>query len=69
MESIKIRLLEYNESSSSENSFDNIEEAFKAIDQKQINWLNVDGINNTEVVQKIGKQFNISTLALKTILI
>lgn len=68
MESVKIRLFKYAENDLSEKEFDTIEGAFSAIDEKQINWLNIDGIHNTEVIQKIGKHFNISALALENIL-
>lgn len=68
MESTKIRLFKYSENDTLENEFDTIEKALEAINNKQINWLNIDGIHNTEVVQKIGFHFNISPLALENIL-
>lgn len=68
MESTKIRLFKYSENKTSENEFNSIEKALKAIDNSQINWLNIDGIHNTDIVQKIGKHFNISPLALENIL-
>ncbi len=67
MESVKIRLFKYNENNTSEVSFESIEEAFSAIDRTQMNWLNIDGIHNIDVIKKIGKQFNISNLALENI--
>jgi len=54
MESTRIRLLQYSENETSENEFDSIDNALKAFDDKQINWLNIDGIHNTDVIQKIG---------------
>ena len=68
MESTKIRLFQYSENETSENEFDSIDKALKAFDDKQINWLNIDGIHNTEVIRKIGKQLNISPLALENVL-
>lgn len=68
MESLKIRLFKYSGNDTSENEYDSIEEALKATDQKQINWLNIDGLHRTEVIQKIGQHFCISPLALENIL-
>lgn len=68
MESTKIRLFKYSEEDASEEEFDTIENAVNAMDNKQINWLNIDGLHNTEVIQHIGKNFNISPLALENVL-
>jgi magnesium transporter len=68
MDSTKIRLFKYSEEEFSEKEFGDIEKALNAIDNKQINWLNIDGLHNTEVIQKIGKHFDISPLALENIL-
>ncbi|MDX5584293.1 MAG: hypothetical protein QNK20_05100, partial [Aureibaculum sp.] len=68
MESTKIRLFQYSENEISENEFDSIDKALETFDDKQINWLNIDGIHNTEVIKEIGKQLNISPLALENVL-
>ena len=68
MESTKIRLFKYSENETSEKEFNSIDKALKAFDDQQINWLNIDGIHNTEVIGKIGKQLNISPLALENVL-
>ena len=68
MESTKIRLFKYSEKETSENEFNSIDKAVKAFDDQQINWLNIDGIHNTEVIRKIGKQLDISPLVLDNVL-
>lgn len=68
MESTKIRLFKYSEEDTLESEYDSIDEALKNLDENQVNWLNIDGIHNTEVIQKIGSQLNISPLALENIL-
>ncbi|MDA3893681.1 MAG: magnesium/cobalt transporter CorA [Salinivirgaceae bacterium] len=68
MDNIGIRLFKYNEHETSEKEFKSIDKALKAIDTTQINWLNIDGIHEIEVIQKIGSHFNISNLALENIL-
>jgi len=68
MESTRIRLLKYSEANMSNTEYNTIDRAFKAIDTTCVNWLNIDGIHNIDVIQKIGKHFNISPLALENIL-
>lgn len=68
MEYTKIRLLKYSEKSTSEKEYNSIDDALSALDEKQINWLNIDGIHNIDIIQKIGKKLNISSLALENIL-
>ncbi|MFC2120025.1 magnesium/cobalt transporter CorA [Bacteroidota bacterium] len=68
MEYTKIRLFKYSENETSEIEYNSIDLAIKSIDDHQINWLNIDGINDTDIIQKIGKQLNISPLALENVL-
>lgn len=68
MEATKIRLFKYSLKETSESEFDSVDKALNALDKKQINWLNIDGLHNTEVIQKIGKHLDISPLALENVL-
>ena len=68
MDESKIRLFSYNDETLVEAEYKTVEEAFDHIDPQFINWLNVDGIHDTSIVQKIGKQFNIPSLALENVL-
>ena len=68
MNATKIRLFSYNETETSEKEFDTIEEAFEAIDNQKISWLNLDGIHDTNIIEKVGAHFNISPLALENVL-
>lgn len=68
MEIPKIRLLSFNEDKTSEKEFKTIEDAFKSIKPTQINWLNIDGLHDISIIQKIGKHFHISPLALENVL-
>lgn len=68
MEKTRIRLFQYNESEISENVFDSIDEALQNTDKNQINWLNIDGIHDIEIINKVGDHFHISNLALENVL-
>ena len=68
MDSTRIRLFQYNETDISENEFTTINDALSKIDEKQINWLNLDGIHDTHIINQVGEHFRISNLALENIL-
>ncbi len=68
MDDIRIRLFKYSEEETSENDYDNIDKALKELDNRKINWLNIDGLHDTELIKKIGQQLKISSLALENVL-
>ncbi len=68
MEITRIRLFQYDEKEITENEFETIEDALKKINSKLINWLNIDGIHDTKIIDKVGEHFDISNLALENVL-
>ncbi len=64
---VKITLIEYNETEVIEKDFFDIDECMNHINPTMVKWINVDGIHNTELVEKIGKQFNIHPLTLEDV--
>ena len=68
MEQCRIRLLKYSEETLMETEYKSVEEAFASMDRKNVNWLNIDGLHDTGLVQKVGKHFGISPLALENVL-
>ncbi len=68
MEQSRIRLLKYSEDILIETEYKSVEEAFTSMQQENVNWLNIDGLHDTELVQKVGELFGISPLALENIL-
>ncbi len=64
---VKITLLEYNEKEFIEKEFFNFDECLLHVKSDMIKWINVDGVHNTELIQKIGEKFNIHTLTLEDI--
>ncbi len=45
-----------------------VEEILEKCDRKSINWINVDGLSNTQLIKKIGNHFNLHYLLLEDIL-
>lgn len=68
MDDTRIRLFQYTKETNSESEFDTIDEALKSINNTKVNWLNIDGLHDTELIKQIGTHFNISPLALENIL-
>lgn len=64
---IKITLLEYNEKEFLEKEFTDFDECLLHIKPDMVKWINVDGIHNTELIQKIGEKFGIHSLTLEDI--
>jgi magnesium transporter len=62
-----ITLLEFNEKEFIEKEFTNFDECLLHVKTDMVKWINVDGIHNTELVQKIGEKFNIHSLTLEDI--
>lgn len=64
---IKITLLEYNEKEFLEKEFTDFDECLLHVKPDMVKWINVDGIHNTELIQKIGEKFGIHSLTLEDI--
>lgn len=68
MDKSRIRLFSYTENDTQEKEYETIEEAIKEIKDDSINWLNIDGIHDVDIINKVGQHFNISSLALENVL-
>lgn len=67
-EEIRIDVLEYNESTiTNENIIGSVKELEGYIDRPDIKWIQVTGVHNLDILNEIGKQFNIIPLDLEDI--
>jgi magnesium transporter len=66
-EKVKITLIEYNEGEFIEKDFYDWAECMQAVDPTMVKWINVDGIHDVSLVEKIGKYFNIHPLTLEDV--
>ncbi len=64
---VKLTLIEYNDTEVIEKEFYALDECMNLINPKMVKWINVDGIHNVEMIERIGKQFNIHPLTLEDI--
>jgi len=66
-EKVKMTLMEFDENSFSEKEITNQDLSSLLNSTAKIKWLNVDGIHNIDVIEKIGLQFKIHPLTLEDI--
>ncbi|MBN2110847.1 MAG: magnesium/cobalt transporter CorA [Methanosarcinaceae archaeon] len=62
-----ITLVSYDRKSFAEKVVDNVEDCF-ARDKSAVTWINVDGVHQAEVVEKIGMHFGLHPLVMEDIL-
>ena len=68
VESVRITFIDYDEQSFQEKQVSNIEECLKLKDTPTVTWINIDGIHDIELIEKLGKGFELHPLILEDIL-
>src|SRR5215471_20774252 len=66
-DSVLITVMDYDKDHLEERKFTTPEECFRYRDTTTNTWINVDGIYQTDIVEKIGKYFGVSALALEDV--
>ncbi len=64
---IEISIMDYDEEEFQEKTIANIEEAFPLKDKPTVTWINISGIHDMDLMEKIGKHFEIHPLTLEDI--
>ena len=67
IETARITLMAYDQDRLEEKKLDSIEESFAFKDAPPVNWINIDGLHEVELIEKIGTHFNIHPLTLEDI--
>lgn len=68
MEKVRISVIDYDEKNLIEKDGISIEECKSFADSPSITWINVDGLHDPEVIEKIGTTFDIHPLLLEDIM-
>jgi magnesium transporter len=68
VESVRITLIDYDEQSFQEKQASSIEECFQFKKTPTVTWINIDGIHDVDIIEKLGKQFELHSLILEDIL-
>lgn len=66
-EDIQLTMIKYNKDYYERKDLKNIEECFKEKDNDFVKWINVEGIHDVSIIQKIGNKFNLHPLMLEDI--
>lgn len=64
---VKITLIEFNEKEFVEKDFYAIDDCIKLLNPEMVNWINVNGVHDVALIEKIGRQFGIHPLTLEDI--
>jgi magnesium transporter len=67
VEKIRIRIIDYDETQLQEREVETIEECFPLKDTPTVSWINIDGLHDIEVIERIGKHFGLHPLILEDI--
>lgn len=69
VEEVVIRVLAYNSEKLVERKLENIEECLEFKNHSDLNfWINVDGLDRVDIIEKLGGYFNIHPLTLEDVL-
>jgi magnesium transporter len=63
----RITIIDYDETQFQEKELETIEESFPFRDTPTITWINIEGLHQLEIIEKVGKHFNIHPLILEDI--
>jgi magnesium transporter len=67
-EEVKITIMDYDQTSFMEKEIENVEECFPFEETPTVTWINIDGLHNVEIIEKLGKHFKIHPLIQEDIL-
>ena len=67
VEKVRIRIIDYDETQLEEKEVETIEECFPFKDRPTVTWINIDGLHDVVLIEKIGKQFGLHPLILEDI--
>jgi len=68
MDKIKITVMDYSPRKFFEKEVKRIEDCFRFRDTSTVTWINIDGVHDADVVQKIGTHFRVHPLVLEDIM-
>ena len=63
----QMTLIDYDEEHLQERVLDGIEEAFPLKDLPTVTWINIDGLHQLDIIEKVGQHFNVHPLVLEDI--
>lgn len=68
VEKISLESFSYNEDELDRKESQNLDDCTAILKDQRVNWLNVDGLHNTELINEVGKNFELHPLLLEDVL-
>ena len=68
LETVRITVLDYDENSFQEEHVAKIEDCFEFKKTPTVTWINIDGLHDVDIIEKIGNQYDFHPLMLEDIL-
>ena len=68
VEKTKITLIDYDEMHFQEREIEAVDESLQLKDQPTVTWVNIDGIHQVEILEKLGRYFGLHPLVVEDIL-
>ncbi|MFC1668333.1 magnesium/cobalt transporter CorA [Chlamydiota bacterium] len=65
---VRISLIDYDENNFTEKEVASIDECFPFKDTPSVTWINIDGVHDVEIIEKLGKRYELHPLILEDIL-
>ncbi|MFH1888921.1 MAG: magnesium/cobalt transporter CorA [Candidatus Omnitrophota bacterium] len=66
-EGIRVTIIDYNEAQFQEKEVKKAEECFPFKDKPTVTWINIDGLDDFAIMEKVGKHFNMHPMVLEDI--
>jgi magnesium transporter len=66
-EKVRINLIEYNADEFIEKDFYDLDECMRNLRPDMVRWINIDGIHDINIIEQVGKMFDIHPLTLEDI--
>jgi magnesium transporter len=66
-ERVKLSVISYDGVNFQEKEVKNVEEALSFRKKSQVTWLNIDGVHQPEIIEQVGKSFDVHPLVLEDI--
>jgi len=64
---VRITIIDYDEANFEEKEIKTVEECFPFKNKPTVTWINIDGIHDIKIIEKIGKHFDLHPLILEDI--
>ncbi len=67
IEKVKISIIDYDEAQFQEREAKTVEECFPFKETPTVTWINIDGVHQVDIIEKIGKHFDLHPLIMEDI--